>query len=261
MQAIIRYSLLVAKRDYLALGVVIACLAALMLAYFIGGTALVEPEKMITSYFASASRAICVIGTILFVTFFVRRAFDLKEIEWFLARPLPRWQCLLGFALGFGLVVLSLCAAVTFIMWVLAVHLYHLTDTIAVFCWGVSLFAECWLMACFALVASSILQSAVSASMLSFAFYIAARIMGFIVSMTQQFYSITALDATLRWISETLALFISVVFPRFDLFSKSDWLIYGIDDTHALWLISIQALIYIPLVISMGILDFNRKEF
>jgi hypothetical protein len=62
-------------------------------------------------------------------------------------------------------------------------------------------------------------------------------------------------------ISEKILAVISIFLPRLDMFSKSDWLIYGIVDYNQYWAFIATAFIYIPLLLIMCVFDFIRKEF
>ena len=84
--------------------------------------------------------------------------------------------------------------------------------------------------------------------------------MGFFVLTIQipkNIYDFNTMD---RFLKVTLKA-ISIVFPRLDLYGKSEWLIYGIVNSSDLYIILGQSLIYIPLMIFMAFYDFNRKQF
>ena len=53
----------------------------------------------------------------------------------------------------------------------------------------------------------------------------------------------------------------SVIFPRLDLYSKSDWLVYGVSNFTDIYIIIGQFVVYTPLMIFMAFYDFNRKQF
>jgi hypothetical protein len=54
---------------------------------------------------------------------------------------------------------------------------------------------------------------------------------------------------------------ISLFFPRLDLFTQSEWLVYGVEDFSRIKLIALQAIIYISLMSFMSFVDFRRKQF
>ena len=62
-------------------------------------------------------------------------------------------------------------------------------------------------------------------------------------------------------ISENLLKIISSIFPRLDLFGKTEWLIYGIQKKSDIYIIIIQSIIYLLLMLYIAFYDFNKKEF
>jgi hypothetical protein len=131
---------------------------------------------------------------------------------------------------------------------------------IGLFYWGVSLLLEALIIITFSLLAALILKSAVSAVMASLGFYIISRMMGFFVLTIQiprELSDFASLDRVLKAVLKT----ISIVFPRLDLYGKSDWLVYGAINSSDLYIILGQSAIYIPLMIFMAFYDFNRKQF
>ena len=94
----------------------------------------------------------------------------------------------------------------------------------------------------------------------SLGFYILSRMMGFFVltiKIPTEASDIATLDRFLRAILKV----ISIVFPRLDLYGKSEWLIYGVTNFTDIYIILGQSMIYIPLMIFMAFYDFNRKQF
>ena len=54
---------------------------------------------------------------------------------------------------------------------------------------------------------------------------------------------------------------LSMIMPRLDLFTQSDWLVYGLIRLNELEYVLVQAVIYIPLLFAAAIIDFKRREF
>ena len=122
-------------------------------------------------------------------------------------------------------------------------------NIINVLYWFVSLLFETIIIIAYALLSGLILKSAVNAVFSSLIFYIASRIVGFFVYALQENLN--------RDFLENIVNYTSIVIPRLDFFAKTEWLLNGNFD-H-LWLI--QALIYIPFLLILGIIDFNKKQF
>lgn len=257
MRAIIRYTLLTASRDWLFIGLFIASLVAIGISITLGSTALVEEFQMTMTYISGSVRLVLITGFILFVCFHVRRSFDNKEIELILSRPISRPNFILSYWLGF--VILTLVTAIPILTLITLLNLSTLSQTgiSSMLYWSASLVLEISLVVAFALVASLILHSAVSATLSTFGFYVMSRMMGFFIAAGDNTYGFgggvwgTMGDLTLKTVS--------IVLPRLDMFGKSNWLVYGIEDASNIWLM--QAIIYIPLLLAMAATDFQRKQF
>ena len=85
MKPIIKYILLTGLRDRLFLGIFIALIAAFSLGIFLGSTVLVEAQQTTAAFIAGSSRAVIIIGMILFVCLSINRAFANKEVEFILS--------------------------------------------------------------------------------------------------------------------------------------------------------------------------------
>ena len=91
----IRYVLLTAMRDRLFLGLLAGVLAAAYISGVLGSTAMLEPEQMTLSFTASSARVILMVGIIVFIGFHMRNAFDAREIDVLLSRPISRTSLVL----------------------------------------------------------------------------------------------------------------------------------------------------------------------
>lgn len=261
MWTTIRYILITALRDKLFIGLFVAILVAASIALFMGSTAMVEQAQMTVVYIAGASRVILITGLIIFICFHVRRAFENREVEVTLTRPISRASYVCCYWLGFSvLAVLMVIPLAVFIAIFLKVSFSGLLF------WSLSLMAEALLVGAFALSCALILQSAVTGVMVSFGFYVISRMMGFFTFMLQ--HTKVNTDFTdWYWLTQRVLETISMVVPRLDMFSKTEWLVYGVDGDSTIWLWSsvplfvLQALVYIPLLLSMSIYDFRRRQF
>jgi len=255
MRTTIKYILLTALRDWLFSGLFVALFLAYAVAVFLGGTALVEGEQMAASYIAGSSRLLLVIGLIVFVCFHVRRAFDNREIEVILSRPVSRSSFVIAYWLGFAVVSLILITVLTASIYLfLTVH-----SSSSLLIWSFSLVLELWLVVAFSLFASLLLRSAVVAVLLSFGFYFISRMLGFFLFVMESplhqrpdFFSV---------VTGKLLEAVSAVLPRLDFYSKSEWLVHGVADDVNIMFFVMQTVIYIPFLLWMAIMDFKRRQF
>ncbi len=253
MQSIIKYILLSGLRDRLYLGTFIALIVAFAIAIFFGGTVLIEAGETTATYIAGSSRIILVIGMVLFVCLNINRAFVSKEIEFILSKAVSRQKIILSYLIGFlisvAIILLPLIAVIFFIT---------KTNLLGLLIWSLSLFAELWIVISFAILAAFILKNSFASIFSALAFYIISRLMGIFVlaiDLPQDFMQVK------NNILPSILKIISLFFPRLDLFTQSEWMIYGISDFSRIKLIFLQALIYISLMSFMSFVDFRRKQF
>ena len=256
MLTVIRYTLLTAMRDKLFLGLLTAIALVYGLAVFTGSTALSEQQHMMLALFAGGSRITLVIGLIVFVCFHVRRAFDNREIESILSKPISRTQFIMGYWLGFVLIAAFMLIPIA----VIALNIDQ-TNLIGLAVWCMSLLCETIVIIAFALLCSIMLKSAVSAVMASFAFYFISRLMGFFVAALFTQESMLGVSSGIASYAVPLIKAISTVIPRLDLYAKSNWMIYGIAQEQDVWIFPVQSLVFILLLLAMAVFDLKRKEF
>src|SRR5688572_17329156 len=133
----IRYILLTALRDWLFIGLLIGIVCATGISAILGGTAFIEEHEMTLTYAAGSSRVILMVGLIVFVCFHIRNAFETKEIDVILSRPISRASLILSYWLGFSLVGLLLLLPI-----VAVVGLIGPASGMGFFAWAVSLLLE-----------------------------------------------------------------------------------------------------------------------
>jgi hypothetical protein len=253
VQSIIKYILLSGIRDRLYIGLFITLAASFSLSIFLGSTALVEQQQTVAAYIAGSSRAILAVGLILFVCLNIARAFENKEVEFIISKSISREKFILSYLIGF-----FLSAVLIFIPLIIAILLVVKASKIGLLMWVLTLFAEIIILISFALLSSLILKNSFSAIMASFGFYIISRMMGVFVLAIEIPQDLQAVK--LHFMASLLK-FMSVLFPRLDLFAQSAWLNYGVADFSNLKIVLWQSAVYIPLMIFMAFHDFKKKQF
>jgi len=250
----IRYVLLTAMRDRLFLGLLAGILIAAYISGVLGSTAMLEPEQMTLSFAAASARVIIMIGMIVFIGFHMRNAFDAKEIDVLLSRPISRTSLVLSYWLGFAAVAVCLVVPTIVLM-----YFMHVLSISGYMLWSLSLLLEALLVVTIALFASLTVKSGVSAVLASLAMYTLSRMMGFFISTTHMggLFETQEINAASGFVMKA----ISMVVPRLDFFAKSNWLIYGPKSYEDLWLVLLQAGVFIPLLLAAAVIDFKRKQF
>lgn len=254
MRTHIHYILLSAFRDYLFLALLAGLAVAFGISITLGSTAMVEKEAMSIAFAAASCRLIVVFGLIIFIAFHLRQAFDQKEIDVLLSRPLSRTQVMLAYGFGFGVIAFMLTlAAATLLSFLPRPYL----DGYVM--WSLSLLLESWLVVAVTLFASFTLSSAVTSVLATMGIYIMGRMMAFFVATIEARPVFE--ESWLNMASSYLMKGLSMIMPRLDLFTQSDWLVYGLIRLNELEYVLVQAVIYIPLLFAAAIIDFKRREF
>lgn len=249
---LLRYMLLTAARDrlFLALPILLGLGAALVI--FLSSGAIIEQREMAAALLGAGSRVLVVLGLILFVCFHVRQAMQGGEIALILSRPLSRGAFVLIYGLSLMLIG-ALCVMLT----VALVWLGARPPLGGLTVWALSLLLETEMIIAVALFFGLILGNAVTASMACLGFYVLARMSGLLAALAGKAQETEGLDQVLGY-GFTV---ISVIIPRLDFFARSEWLVYGWDGSRAdLLQMGLQSLVFVTLVLTAAMIDFNRKR-
>lgn len=252
MYTSIRYILLCALRDRLFAGLIAGVILATLISATLGSTAFLEEREMSLAYAGASSRLILVVGLIIFCCFHLRNAFDTREIDVMLSRPISRPKLALAYWLGFAVICILLVAPTTVVM-----ALVGPLDRTGFVWWVLSLLLETWCVAAMALFAALALKSAVTSVMACLGFYVLSRMMAFFVMTADSFGRSELLVISARYALKA----VSFVIPRLDFFGKTEWLIYGIASAQAFQLFLLQSALFIPLLLLAAVVDFKRKQF
>lgn len=253
MMTNIRYILLTALRDWLFIGLFVGILLATGISATLGSTAFLEEKQMTLTFASGSSRLILMVGMIVFVCFHIRNAFDTKEIDVILSRPISRSNLVIAYWLGFALVGFLLCLPIIGLMGMIGVG--NIEGFLG---WSASLLLEVFLVVALALFSAFTMRSAVTSVIACMGFYVLSRMMAFFIFTSQS--GTIGNDAKYVVMKYALVV-ISTVVPRLDLFGKSEWLVYGFNSSQE-WIVFVtQAAIFIPILLLASIADFRRKQF
>ena len=256
MKTIFKYIFLTAIRDKIFIGLIAAILAAFSVSGLIGYTSLLEELEMQTVVFASSARIIIIAGMILFICFYIQRLFETKEIQFILSKNISRIKFIFSFWISFNIIstILVLFAA----MLILLFCSYNLAGF---FYWLFGIFCELLIVSTFAILSSLIMKSSIIAILSNLGFYLISRLTGFFLDAVFLNFSNKTLDF-FSSLSIALSQIISRIFPRLDLFSQTNLLIYGLDSKVNLFAIVLgQTLIYVLLMLFIASYDFRKKNF
>jgi ABC-type transport system involved in multi-copper enzyme maturation permease subunit len=250
----IRYVLLTATRDRLFIGLLVGIAIAAYISSVLGSTAMLETEQMTLSFTAAAARVIIMVGIIVFIGFHMRNAFDAREIDVLLSRPISRTTLVLSYWVGFAAV--ATCLVLPTVILVAVIGTLNHTGF---WVWSISLLLESWLVVSIALFASLTIKSGVGTVLSSLAIYVLSRMMGFFLmaTTTSSVFKDQTMNVGTQWLMKGIAL----VVPRLDFYAKSNWLIYGAKSYEDVYLFLMQSAIFIPLLVAASVIDFKRKQF
>lgn len=248
----IRYILITALRDWLFIGLLAGILVATAVSATLGSTAFIEEKEMTLTFASASARLILMAGLIVFVCFHIRNAFDTKEIDVILSRPISRSSVVLSYWLGFSFVGLLLTLPIIAIIALIGVN-----DFAGFVGWAASLILEMGLVVALALFASFTMRSAVTSVLGCMGFYVLSRMMAFFVFTSNSGMFNDPKFIGLKWALQA----ISTLLPRLDFFGKSDWLVYGLNSTQDWQVYVLQAVIFVPLLLVATQIDFRRKQF
>lgn len=250
MLTIARFTLLEALRTRLFGLAAAAVLALFGLAEFLGELSITESRQVRAAVSASLLRVCSVSITCLFVVGSGLREFNGKGLEIILSLPMPRHRYLAGKLLGFALV--SLLIAV-----MAGMPLFLYAPAVRVACWVVSLFCEQVLVAALSftcLLAFSGLHQSFLAVM---AFYLLSRSMETIRLLAAD--PVLSSGAVIRDFMDCLVTALGLLLPDLHAFTRSDWLVHGIDPTE-IRVVLTQTLLYLAVLLSAGLFDLYRKN-
>lgn len=267
---LVKYILTAAMRDKLMVTLALMIIMGAAVAVFMGSSAVTEGNRFALVFGSGGLRFLGVIGLVLFCCFYIRRAFENKEVEFLLSRPISRLSFLCSHALAFSVLAFLIAAAITVVMAVMG-----RPDKAGLLVWGASLVVEFSVMAVVSLFFSMVLSSAAGSALATLGLYALARMVGTLLGILDH--------APENWffaIIDSLMKLISVVTPRLDMIGQTSWLVYGVRDVgvkflpdasaYAHWMmvhvglagfIAIQGIFFAALLLAASAHDFMRRQF
>ena len=249
---LIRYVLSAAFRDRLLIVLALIILIGGSLGSFLGSAAVTEQSVFALVFAIAGVRLGVMAALVLFVVFYVRRAFEAREVEFLLARPISRVSFILSHAIAISLLACGMAAVVVASLFFVTLHDIHSSLPL----WGASLAAEFVIMANAAFFFSMILSSATAGAMASLGLYLLARLMGQILSILNHNSLLPGFHAFV-WPMKIISFFI----PRLDLMAQSSWLVYGLDHSVSWCFVAAEGLVFTAIVTVAATIDLLRRQF
>lgn len=268
---LIKYILTAAMRDKLVMTLLLMIGLSAAISVFLGSSAITEEDTFSLVFGASGLRFLNVLGLVLFSSFYMRRSFELKEVEFLLSRPISRMTFLLSHAFAFMLLALVMTAITTSAMFFLGKP-----DIEGLLMWGLSIGVENMIMSVAALFFSIVIASAAGSALAALGFYALTRLIGTLLGIAAQ-----APEKMVFAIMNNIMEVISVIIPRLDMMAQSSWLVYGVEGSAGVGFIqqagryahvmidvlgtggfiAVQGIVFIALLLAASAFDFARRQF
>jgi ABC-type transport system involved in multi-copper enzyme maturation permease subunit len=249
--SIARATLLEAARSRMLWLVGILVLLCLGLAGFLQQVAIIEAQQIQGAVLAAILRASAAFLTAAFVAMSMVREFNDKVFELMLAQPWPRGLYLAGKFVGFSTAAVALALAVSLplVPFVPADHLAA---------WTLSLACELIVLVAMSLFCVISLTHIVPALAAVLGFYLLARSIAAIQIIA------ASSGASVQWtdrLANGVVKAISFILPRFDLMTRSDWLVGAAPELGTLGALVGEAILYTLLLVAAAQFDLHRQNF
>ena len=245
-----RFVVLEAWRSGLPWLALASIVLAAALAGFLSQVAITESRALQVAVIAAALRACAVFLVAVHVVSSTLREINDKGLELMLSLPLGRSTHYLGRLAGFAacgaLLAVAFCAPLAF--W---------APPGALALWSVSLACECVVVAAAALFFAMSLTQLVPAIAASVGLYLLARSMAAVQAIASGPHAEASLASDA---ARALATAFSLVLPRLDAVTPTEWLVYGVPGYGAAAAALGGLAIYAALLAAAGLFDFHRKS-
>jgi hypothetical protein len=245
-----RFVLLEGWRSGLPLLALACIVLAAALAGFVAQVAITESHALQVVLIAAALRAAAVFLIGVHVVSSTLREMNDKGLELMLALPLGRTTHFLGRLAGF-----AACGALIAVVFCAPLALWTSPGALAL--WGLSLACECILVAAAALFFAMSLTQLVPAIAATAGLYLLARSMAAVQAIASGPHADASLASdAVRALTQAL----SLVLPRLDTVTRTEWLLYGVPSYSAAAAAIAGLFLYAALLGAAGLFDFHRKS-
>jgi hypothetical protein len=253
---LINYVLKAAGRDKLFLSMFIGVILAVALSFFMSSAAVTEKAQFSLVYMAGSLRLLAIAGLSLFIVFFIRRSHEARDVEYLLTRPMSRVNFILSHGAAFSLLAFIVTGLLTLCVTGFAFRYNQIS--MGMFLWLAGVGGELLITANVAFFFAMVLSSPVSASMATLGFYVLARLMGQLLAIVSESFTMFPGSELLVHILQA----VSMVIPRFDLMTQTSWLLYDVTNVLKDYIfIVIQSLFFLGMIWVATMIDFVKRQF
>ena len=246
-----RYTFVEALHGRIAMAAAVLIAGALGLGRFVVELALTDTAAIRALSLAWIFRIAAVFLMASFAASSVVRDQNEKHLELLLALPTPRASYLMGKWLG-------CVAAAALLALMFGLPLAFDMPWQGVAAWSVSLWLELVVITGASLLCALTFHQLVASLAAVAAFYTLSRVMGAVLAIGAS--AVAPVDSpAFDWSTRVLH-GISMLLPRLDLFTRSQWLLDGAASAHDLGVVAIQAATTSVLLLLAALIDLTRKS-
>lgn len=253
---LVKYVMTAAGRDKLFLSMFLGVGLAIALSFFMSSAAVTEKAQFSLVYMAGSLRLLAVAGLSLFIIFFIRRSHEARDVEYLLTRPISRPIFILSHAAAFSILAFIVAGLLT--LAVVGFAYRYNAISMGTFLWLAGVAGELLLTANMAFFFAMVLSSPVSASLATLGFYVLARLMGQLLAIIGETFTMFPGSEFLANILKM----VSMLIPRFDLMTQTSWLLYDVTTVLKDYIfIVIQSLFFLAMIWVATMIDFVKRQF
>ncbi len=245
------YTFREATQNQLFVLTLIGLVCLLGVAEFVGDLAISETRQFQISLLANIGRWFLVITVALFVITSMIREFNDKGCDLILSLPVSKPTYYFGKLLGYFLLGLVIALSLSVLMLLYA-------DTQALMIWLISLVCEAVIVMALSMLCLFTFSNITIAFIATISFYMLSRSIDAI-----QLISVSPILETNTISQEfmtSLVNLIAFVLPDLSRFTRTEWLVYGVN-IDEMGFVLVQTAIYLTLLVAAGLFDLSRKEF
>lgn len=251
MMTIAGFTLIEALRSRVLRLALLVAFLGFFFSLFLQQIAITESRQIQSGALAVTARLGGVFVIVSFAVSGMLREYQEKGLEFFLAMAIGRTRYFFGKLMGYAACSLMLSVLLCLpMLWSNAVE--------PVLIWGISLFLELLLMSSVSLFFSITLVQLPAALVAVSGFYLLSRSMGTLMLIMNGPLSDHGL---LQSITDGMISVIGFLLPSLDEFTKTAWLVYPAESNwRELFPVFLQTVIYLMLMSSAALFDFQRRE-
>lgn len=254
MNAIILYIITLIKGSNIIYGIVVIASLLLAFAIFMANTAISEQQQASISFASALLGWFFRIAMIVIIALLTQKLFDSQEIIVMRSWPIPTYKFIIGYYAAFAVIALFMAILITMILAILEPFSYS-----GLLLYGISFLCELLIITAFSVFFALMLNNSFIAIFAAFSMLIISRSSGFVIgAMERDGYS-----GVVGVLAEYILLPILMLMPRLDLFSVTNWLIYGLEDgifTQILMINFVQLIVYVALMLAIIYSDMSKRN-